>query len=121
MVGRTAASLIKMPSGQVDTRAQAEALTDESTLASFMRVLSTFIERLHGESWARTAAMRECFGVPQTRWASESAFRLRCRSAVFTICHGLSTALLAVEYLVRDVRPRNWGSAYGGNLTLSTA
>lgn len=43
--------------------AQAEALTDEATLASFTRVFSTFIERLPGESWARTGAMRERFGV----------------------------------------------------------
>lgn len=46
--------------------AQAEALTDESTLSSFTRVFSTFVERLPGESWARTAAMRERFGIPQT-------------------------------------------------------
>lgn len=45
--------------------AQAEALTDESTLVSFTSVFETLIQHLPGDAWARTATMRERFGVVQ--------------------------------------------------------
>ena len=43
--------------------AQAEALTEESTAQSFRRVFSTLVDRLPGEPWARTPAMKERFGI----------------------------------------------------------
>nr|WP_245276940.1 hypothetical protein [Rhizobium leguminosarum] len=42
---------------------QAEALTDQTTLQSFTSVFAAFIERLPGDTWLRTAEMRERFGV----------------------------------------------------------
>ena len=43
--------------------AQAEALTEESTAASFRRVFTILVDRLPGEPWGRTAAMKERFGI----------------------------------------------------------
>jgi predicted nucleotidyltransferase component of viral defense system len=43
--------------------AQAEVLTDESTLASFRRVYDSFIEQLPGQPWARAEEMKERFGL----------------------------------------------------------
>ena len=45
--------------------AQAEALTDASTLASFERLYDAFIDRLPGEAWARADEMKERFGLAQ--------------------------------------------------------
>ena len=42
---------------------QAEALTDGSTAASFRRVFTTLVDRLPGEPWGRTPAMKERFGI----------------------------------------------------------
>jgi len=43
--------------------AQAEALTDETTLLSFRRVYDTLVDRLPGEPWAREDEMKERFGL----------------------------------------------------------
>lgn len=43
--------------------AQAELLTDESTLEAFRRVLEAFVDHIPGEQWKRAAEMRERFGV----------------------------------------------------------
>jgi len=43
--------------------ARAEALTDESTAEAFRRVFTTLVDRLPGEPWARTPAMKERFGI----------------------------------------------------------
>jgi len=52
----------------LDTRpllpaAQVEALTEESTAESYRRVFTTLIDRLPGEPWGRTPAMKERFGI----------------------------------------------------------
>jgi predicted nucleotidyltransferase component of viral defense system len=52
----------------LDTRpllpaAQVEALTEESTAGSYRRVFTTLIDRLPGEPWGRTPAMKERFGI----------------------------------------------------------
>ena len=43
--------------------AQAEALTEETTAESFRRVFTMLIDRLPGEPWGRTQAMKERFGI----------------------------------------------------------
>ena len=43
--------------------ARVEALTDESAAESFRRVFTTLVDRLPGEPWGRTAAMKERFGI----------------------------------------------------------
>ena len=43
--------------------AQAEALTEEATADSFRRVFTMLIDRLPGEPWGRTQAMKERFGI----------------------------------------------------------
>ena len=43
--------------------AQAKALTEESTAESFRRVFTTLVDRLPGESWERTPAVKERFGI----------------------------------------------------------
>ena len=43
--------------------AQVEVLTEESTAESFCRVFTTLVDRLPGESWERTPAMKERFGI----------------------------------------------------------
>ncbi len=43
--------------------AQAEALTEETTADSFRRVLTMLIDRLPGEPWGRTQALKERFGI----------------------------------------------------------
>ncbi len=52
----------------LDTRpllpaAQVEALTGKSTAESYRRVFTTLIDRLPGEPWGRTPAMKERFGI----------------------------------------------------------
>ena len=42
---------------------QVEALTEESTAESFCRVFTTLVDRLPGEAWGRTPAMKERFGI----------------------------------------------------------
>ena len=42
--------------------AQAEAVTEEATADSFRRVFTILIDRLPGEPWGRTQAMKERFG-----------------------------------------------------------
>jgi predicted nucleotidyltransferase component of viral defense system len=42
---------------------QVEALTEESTAESFRRVFTTLVDRLPGEPWGRTLAMKERFGI----------------------------------------------------------
>ena len=42
---------------------QAEALTEESTAGSFRRVFTALVDRLPGEPWGRTPAMKERFGI----------------------------------------------------------
>ena len=42
---------------------QAEALTEEATADSFRRVFTMLIDRLPGEPWGRTQAMKERFGI----------------------------------------------------------
>ena len=42
---------------------QLEALTEESTAESFRRVFTTLVDRLPGEPWGRTPAMKERFGI----------------------------------------------------------
>lgn len=42
---------------------QVEALTEESTAESFRRVFTTLVDRLPGEPWGRTQAMKERFGI----------------------------------------------------------
>ena len=42
---------------------QAEALTEETAADSFRRVFTMLIDRLPGEPWGRTQAMKERFGV----------------------------------------------------------
>lgn len=42
---------------------QVEALTEESTAESFRRVFTTLVDRLPGEPWRRTPAMKERFGI----------------------------------------------------------
>ena len=44
--------------------ARAEGLTEESTQESFRRVFEVLIDRLPGEPWGRTAAMKQRFGIP---------------------------------------------------------
>ena len=43
--------------------AQVEALTEESTAASFRRVFVALIDRLPGEPWGRTETMKRRFGI----------------------------------------------------------
>ena len=43
--------------------ARAETLTEESTAEAFRRVFVTLVDRLPGEPWERTAAMKQRFGV----------------------------------------------------------
>ncbi len=43
--------------------AQVEAMTEESTAESFRRVFVTLIDRLPGEPWGRTPAMKRRFGI----------------------------------------------------------
>ena len=43
--------------------AQAEALTEETTADSFRRVFTILVDRLPGEPWGRTPAMKERFGI----------------------------------------------------------
>ena len=43
--------------------AQAGALSEESTAASFRRVFTLLVDRLPGEPWGRMAAMKERFGI----------------------------------------------------------
>ena len=43
--------------------AQAEALTEETTTDSFRRLFTMLIDRLPGEPWGRTQAMKERFGI----------------------------------------------------------
>ena len=43
--------------------ARAEALTEESTAASFCRVFTALVDRLPGEPWGRMPAMKERFGI----------------------------------------------------------
>ncbi len=45
--------------------ARAEALTEQSTAEVFRLVFMTFVDRLPGEPWVRTAAMKQRFGI---RW-----------------------------------------------------
>ena len=45
--------------------ARAEALTEESTEEAFRLVFMNLVDRLPGESWGRTAAMKKRFGI---RW-----------------------------------------------------
>ena len=42
---------------------QVEVLTEESTAESFRHVFTTLIDRLPGEPWGRTPAMKERFGI----------------------------------------------------------
>ena len=42
---------------------QVEALTEESTAESFRHVFTTLVDRLPGEPWGRTPAMKERFGI----------------------------------------------------------
>ena len=44
--------------------ARAEGLTEESTQGSFRRVFEVLIDRLPGEPWGRTAAMKQRFSIP---------------------------------------------------------
>ena len=44
--------------------ARAEGLTEESTQESFRRVFEVLIDRLPGEPWGRTAAMKQRFSIP---------------------------------------------------------
>ena len=44
--------------------ARAEALTEESTAEAFRRVFMTLVDRLPGDPWGRTAAIKERFGIP---------------------------------------------------------
>ena len=44
--------------------AQVEALTEESTAESFRRVFMTLVDRLPGEPWGRTLAMKQRFDIP---------------------------------------------------------
>ena len=43
--------------------AQAQAMTEESTAESFCSVFTTLVDRLPGEPWVRTPAMKERFGI----------------------------------------------------------
>ncbi|NKB55036.1 MAG: nucleotidyl transferase AbiEii/AbiGii toxin family protein [Alphaproteobacteria bacterium] len=43
--------------------AQVEALTEQSTAESFRRVFTALVDRLPGEPWARTPAVKERFGI----------------------------------------------------------
>ncbi len=43
--------------------ARAETLTEESTAEAFRRVFMTLVDRLSGEPWARTPAMKQRFGI----------------------------------------------------------
>ena len=43
--------------------AHAEALTEEATADWFRRVFTTLVDRLPGEPWGRTPAMKERFGI----------------------------------------------------------
>ena len=43
--------------------AQAETLTEESTMDSVRRVFTILVDRLPGEPWGRTQAMQERFGI----------------------------------------------------------
>ena len=42
---------------------QVEALTEESTAGSFRRVFTALVDRLPGEPWGRTPAIKERFGI----------------------------------------------------------
>ena len=44
---------------------RAEALTEESAAEAFRLVFTTLVDRLPGEPWGRTAAMKQRFGI---RW-----------------------------------------------------
>ena len=43
--------------------ARAETLTEESTAEAFRRVFMTLVDRLSGEPWGRTPAMKQRFGI----------------------------------------------------------
>ena len=43
--------------------ARSEALTEESTAEAFRGVFTTLVDRLPGEPWAKTAAMKKRFGI----------------------------------------------------------
>ncbi len=43
--------------------ARAETLTEETTAEVFRRVFMTLVDRLPGEPWGRTAAMKQRFGI----------------------------------------------------------
>ena len=43
--------------------ARAESLTEESTAEAFREVFMTLVNRLPGEPWGRTPAMKEKFGI----------------------------------------------------------
>ena len=43
--------------------AQVEALTEDSTAESFRRVFTTLVDRLPGEPWGRTPAMKRRFDI----------------------------------------------------------
>ena len=43
--------------------AEAEALTEEATADWFRRVFTTLVDRLPGEPWGRTQAIKERFGI----------------------------------------------------------
>ena len=43
--------------------AQVEAWTEESTEEAFRRVFTTLVDRLPGEPWAKTPAMKASFGI----------------------------------------------------------
>ena len=45
--------------------ARAVALTEKSTVEAFRLVFTTLVDRLPGEPWGRTAAMKQRFGI---RW-----------------------------------------------------
>lgn len=44
--------------------AQAEALKEEATAEAFRRVFTTFVDRLPGDPWAKTAAIKKECGLP---------------------------------------------------------
>ena len=53
--------------------AQAEALTEESTAASFRRVFTILVDRLPGEPWGRMPVMKERFGFHGDKGADRHA------------------------------------------------
>ena len=44
--------------------ARAEALTEDAAAEAFRRVFMTLVDRLPGDPWGRTAAIKERFGIP---------------------------------------------------------